>query len=84
MAFTKESIQDWIKQLNLDTWGPVEVNWTDEFHRVHVIVGDGEKAQARAEIEAATGKELAAGTVSTDDAKDFLDHLFVTDYAQED
>lgn len=84
MAFTKQSIMDWVQQLNLDTWGPVEVNWTDNFHRVHVIVGDGEKEAARQQIEDATAKELAAGTVSTEDAQDFLNHLFVTDYAQED
>ncbi|MDR3190638.1 MAG: hypothetical protein LBT80_05455 [Lactobacillaceae bacterium] len=84
MAYTKEQVQDWVKQLGLDTWGPTEVNWTADFHRVHVIVGDGQSAQARAAIVAASEQEIAAGTTDADDAHDFLEHLFVTDYAQED
>ncbi|MDR3240608.1 MAG: hypothetical protein LBT37_00360 [Lactobacillaceae bacterium] len=84
MAYTKDQIQDWVKKLNLDTWGPTEVNWNDDFHRVHVIVGDQGADEARKQIEAAVETEIKNQTTDADDAHDFLDHLFVTDYAQED
>ncbi|MCM0582329.1 hypothetical protein H9L19_00915 [Weissella diestrammenae] len=84
MAYTKSEIQTWIKQLQLDTWGPVEVNWTDDIHRVHVIAGDHQADIVRAQIEAATQREIDARTTNPNDAQDFLTHLFVTDYAQED
>ncbi|GAK30863.1 hypothetical protein WOSG25_051360 [Weissella oryzae SG25] len=84
MAYSRDSIMDWVHALNLDSWGPTEVNWNDEIHRVHVIVGDGESAEARKQIEAAVAREIENKTTNPLDAQDFLNHLFVTDYAQED
>lgn len=84
MAFSKNQIHDWVKALNLATWGPTEIYWTPEMHYVHVIVEDGHQESALQEIKAATEKELAAGTAAPEDVQDFLEHLTVTDYAQED
>ena len=44
MAYTKQEVQDWVKKLDLNTWGPTEVYWSDSFHRVHVIAADMESA----------------------------------------
>jgi cytochrome P450 len=84
MAYTKESVMEWVNALKLNSWGPTEVNWNDDIHRVHVIVGEGESAKARKEIEAAVAKEIENKTTDPIEAQDFLEHLYVTDYAQED
>ncbi|MBC6499769.1 hypothetical protein H7R52_17890 [Weissella confusa] len=28
MAYTKQEVQDWVKKLDLNTWGPTEVYWS--------------------------------------------------------
>lgn len=84
MAYTRQEVQDWVKQLDLNTWGPTEVYWSDQFHRVHVIAADAESEAITAKIHAAVEAEIAAGTTDETDARDFLEHLIVTDYAQED
>ncbi|MEY4665905.1 hypothetical protein [Weissella cibaria] len=43
MAYTRQEVQDWVKKLDLNTWGPTEVYWSDQLHRVHVIAADAEK-----------------------------------------
>lgn len=70
--------------MDLNTWGPTEVYWSDQFHRVHVIAADAESEAVTAKIHAAVEAEIAAGTTDETDARDFLEHLIVTDYAQED
>ncbi|WP_134644106.1 hypothetical protein [Weissella cibaria] len=84
MAYTRQEVQDWVKKLDLNTWGPTEVYWSDQFHRVHVIAADAESEVITAKIHAAVEAEIAAGTTDETDARDFLEHLIVTDYAQED
>ena len=84
MAYTRQEVQDWVKMLDLNTWGPTEVYWSDQFHRVHVIAADAESEAITAKIHAAVEAEIAAGTTDETDARDFLEHLIVTDYAQED
>lgn len=84
MAYTRQEVQDWVKKLNLNTWGPTEVYWSDQFHRVHVIAADAESEAVTAKIHAAVEAEIAAGTTDETDARDFLERLIVTDYAQED
>jgi len=51
---------------------------------VHVIAADAESEAITAKIHAAVEAEIAAGTTDETDARDFLEHLIVTDYAQED
>ena len=84
MAYTRQEVQDWVKKLDLNTWGPTEVYWSDQFHRVHVIAADAESEAITAKIHAAVEAEIAAGTTDETDARDFLEHLIVTDYPQED
>ncbi|WP_373892389.1 hypothetical protein ACAW68_03680 [Weissella confusa] len=84
MAYTKQEVQDWAKKLDLNTWGPTEVYWSESFHRVHVIAADMESAAVTEKIKAAVEAEIAAGATDETDARDFLEHLIVTDYAQED
>ncbi|UNW40227.1 hypothetical protein [Weissella cibaria] len=84
MAYTRQEVQDWVKKLNLNTWGPTEVYWSDQLHRVHVIAADAESEAITAKIHAAVEAEIAAGTTDETDARDFLERLIVTDYAQED
>lgn len=84
MAYTRQEVQDWVKKLDLNTWGPTEFCWSDQFHRVHVIAADAESEAITAKIHAAVEAEIAAGTTDETDARDFLEHLIVTDYAQED
>ncbi|WP_274607645.1 hypothetical protein [Weissella confusa] len=43
-----------------------------------------ESAAVTEKIKAAVEAEIAAGTTDETDARDFLEHLIVTDYAQED
>ncbi|HJF38783.1 MAG TPA: hypothetical protein K8V38_08480 [Weissella cibaria] len=84
MAYTRQEVQDWVKKLDLNTWGPTEVYWSDQFHRVHVIAADAESEAITAKIHAAVEAEIAAGMTDETDSRDFLEHLIVTDYAQED
>ena len=84
MAYTRQEVQDWVKKLDLNTWGPTEVYWSDQFHRVHVIAADAESEAITAKIHAAVEAEIAAGTTYETESRDFLEHLIVTDYAQED
>ena len=57
MAYTKQEVQDWVKKLDLNTWGPTEVYWSDSFHRVHVIAADMESAAVTEKIKVAVEAE---------------------------
>ncbi|TYC49574.1 hypothetical protein ESZ50_05365 [Weissella muntiaci] len=84
IELSKDVILNWVKELNLDTWGPTEVQWNDEFHRVHIIVGEGMKQSSREYIEGVVAKNIETKVIAADEAEEFLKHLYVTDYAQED
>ncbi|MDR0899793.1 MAG: hypothetical protein LBM27_05505 [Lactobacillaceae bacterium] len=84
MALDKDQIKQWVKNLNLDNWGPTEVIWNEDFKRVSIIVGEGESESSLQQIKDAVAASLSNDGVTKDDADEFLKVLYVSDYAVED
>jgi hypothetical protein len=84
MSLNKEQIQQYIKDLQLNLWGPINVIWNDDIKRVHLIVSDSQSQIVKAKIEADVATNITDGIISENDAEEFLKSLSVTDYAQED
>ncbi|MCZ9310520.1 hypothetical protein PAF15_00815 [Weissella koreensis] len=84
MAYSKEEVSNWIEDLHLSTWGPTTIDWNEKVHRVHISVEYGRSEEVRKEIEKSVQSEIDNETTDKDNAQDFLDHLYVTDYMVED
>lgn len=80
----KDTIRGFINSLELDTWGPTEIIWDDNMHRVHIIVGIGKQEIATDRMNKIVSDNIANNVISEADAKDFMDHLIITEYTQED
>ncbi|MDR2660506.1 MAG: hypothetical protein LBC17_00430 [Lactobacillaceae bacterium] len=84
MTLTKNQILEYVEDLNLKLWGPVLVEWDDNYKKVHLIVQQGSAKESREKITIDVNNNIKTGLISPEDSKTFLDNLVVTEYAQED
>lgn len=80
MELNQKTIEDWLNGLGIDFAGDVEVVWNDNAHIIHVTVDEDKITESREKIIAIVKDNLAKGVITEDNAKEVIEHLFVTEF----
>lgn len=80
MELNQKTIEDWLNGLGIDFAGAVEVVLNDNAHIIHVTVDEDKITESREKIIAIVKDNLAKGVITEDNAKEVIEHLFVTEF----
>lgn len=80
MELNQKTIEDWLNGLGIDFAGAVEVVQNDNAHIIHVTVDEDKITESREKIIAIVKDNLAKGVITEDNAKEVIEHLFVTEF----
>lgn len=80
MELNQKTIEDWLNGLGIDFAGAVEVVWNDNAHIIHVTVDEDKITESREKIIAIVKDNLAKGVITEYNAKEVIEHLFVTEF----
>lgn len=80
MELNQKTIEDWLNGLGIDFAGAVEVVWNDNAHIIHFTVDEDKITESREKIIAIVKDNLAKGVITEDNAKEVIEHLFVTEF----
>lgn len=80
MELNQKTIEDWLNGLGIDFAGSVEVVWNDNAHIIHVTVDEDKITESREKIIAIVKDNLAKGVITEYNAKEVIEHLFVTEF----